>query len=205
MTAIVACAFRRLTTPRPEGHHPHAAARRRQRGLPLSPAVVDVHEWFETLRPSWYSAGPALHLAILEAARAHPEGLGRQRPRFASGGGTRWGRRSSTASSAPWASSAGTLRLQRGRADRRQHPGRAQARHGRASLAGDPEHRRRGRSAGRPWRARRDPRARRHGDARLPRRRDTQPRGCATAGSTPATSAASMKKASCTCTGVCAR
>jgi len=55
--------------------------------FPLSPAVVDVHEWFETLRPSWYSAGPALHLAILEAARAHPEGLGRQRPRFASSGG----------------------------------------------------------------------------------------------------------------------
>ncbi len=55
--------------------------------FPLSPAVVDVHEWFETLRPSWYSAGPALHLAILEAARAHPEGLGQQRPRFASSGG----------------------------------------------------------------------------------------------------------------------
>ena len=44
--------------------------------FPLSPAVVDVHEWFETLRPSWYSAGPALHLAILEAACAHPEGRG---------------------------------------------------------------------------------------------------------------------------------
>ncbi len=55
--------------------------------FPLSPAVVDVHEWFETLRPSWYSAGPALHLAILEAAHAHPEGLGQQRPRFASSGG----------------------------------------------------------------------------------------------------------------------
>ncbi|WP_394375356.1 AMP-binding protein [Stutzerimonas frequens] len=55
--------------------------------FPLSPAVVDLHEWFASLRPSWYSAGPALHLAILEAARAHPEGLGRQRPRFASSGG----------------------------------------------------------------------------------------------------------------------
>jgi len=55
--------------------------------FPLSPAVVDVHEWFETLRPSWYSAGPALHLAILEAARAHPEGLSTQRLHFASSGG----------------------------------------------------------------------------------------------------------------------
>ncbi len=55
--------------------------------FPLSPAVVDLHEWFESLRPSWYSAGPALHRAILEAASAHPEGLGTQRPRFASSGG----------------------------------------------------------------------------------------------------------------------
>ena len=55
--------------------------------FPLSPAVVDLHEWFESLRPSWYSAGPALHRAILEAASAHPEGLGTQRSRFASSGG----------------------------------------------------------------------------------------------------------------------
>jgi len=55
--------------------------------FPLSPAVVDLHEWFARLRPSWYSAGPALHLAILEAARAHPEGLSTQRLRFASSGG----------------------------------------------------------------------------------------------------------------------
>lgn len=55
--------------------------------FPLSPAVVDLHEWFVSLRPSWYSAGPALHLAILEAARAHPEGLSAQRLRFASSGG----------------------------------------------------------------------------------------------------------------------
>jgi len=55
--------------------------------FPLSPAVVDLHEWFASLRPSWYSAGPALHLAILEAARAHPEGLSTQRLHFASSGG----------------------------------------------------------------------------------------------------------------------
>ena len=55
--------------------------------FPLSPAVVDPHEWFDTLRPTWYSAGPALHRAILEAATAHPEGLGSHRPRFASSGG----------------------------------------------------------------------------------------------------------------------
>ncbi|RYJ62959.1 AMP-binding protein [Pseudomonas songnenensis] len=55
--------------------------------FPLSPAVVDLHEWFEALRPSWYSAGPALHRAVLEAATTHPEGLGAHRPRFASSGG----------------------------------------------------------------------------------------------------------------------
>ncbi|WP_219856989.1 AMP-binding protein [Stutzerimonas kunmingensis] len=55
--------------------------------FPLSPAVVDLHEWFEALRPTWYSAGPALHRAILEAATTHPEGLGAHRPRFASSGG----------------------------------------------------------------------------------------------------------------------
>lgn len=55
--------------------------------FPLSPAVVDLHEWFDALRPTWYSAGPALHRAVLEAATTHPEGLGAHRPRFASSGG----------------------------------------------------------------------------------------------------------------------
>lgn len=55
--------------------------------FPLSPAVVDLHEWFDALRPTWYSAGPALHRAVLEAATTYPEGLGAHRPRFASSGG----------------------------------------------------------------------------------------------------------------------
>ncbi|MCF7200879.1 AMP-binding protein [Pseudomonas oligotrophica] len=55
--------------------------------FPLSPAVVDLHEWFETLQPTWYSAGPALHRAILEAGRTHPHDLARHRLQFASSGG----------------------------------------------------------------------------------------------------------------------
>lgn len=55
--------------------------------FPLSPATVDLHEWFETLQPSWYSAGPALHRAVLEATHSRPEAFARHRLRFASSGG----------------------------------------------------------------------------------------------------------------------
>ncbi|MCW3149258.1 AMP-binding protein [Stutzerimonas stutzeri] len=55
--------------------------------FPLSPAAVDLHEWFETLQPTWYSAGPALHRAILEATHSRPGSFVQQRLRFASSGG----------------------------------------------------------------------------------------------------------------------
>jgi acyl-coenzyme A synthetase/AMP-(fatty) acid ligase/thioesterase domain-containing protein len=55
--------------------------------FPLSASSIDLQEWFEQLQPTWYSASPALHRAILEAARARPE-LGRaHRITFASSGG----------------------------------------------------------------------------------------------------------------------
>lgn len=55
--------------------------------FPLSPAVIDLHEWFDTLQPSWYSAGPAMHRAILEAAQARADDPEQHRPDFASSGG----------------------------------------------------------------------------------------------------------------------
>lgn len=55
--------------------------------FPLSAATVDLHEWLVTLQPSWYSAGPALHRAMLEATRSRPESCAAHRLRFASSGG----------------------------------------------------------------------------------------------------------------------
>lgn len=39
--------------------------------FPSNPTSVDAAEWFARLRPTWYSAGPTLHLAILEKIEAH--------------------------------------------------------------------------------------------------------------------------------------
>lgn len=36
--------------------------------IPASPAQVDLPEWFDRLRPTWYSAGPTLHRAVLDMA-----------------------------------------------------------------------------------------------------------------------------------------
>jgi acyl-CoA synthetase (AMP-forming)/AMP-acid ligase II/thioesterase domain-containing protein/acyl carrier protein len=55
--------------------------------FPLSAASVDLEEWFEALQPTWYSASPAMHRAILEAARARPEFARAHRILFASSGG----------------------------------------------------------------------------------------------------------------------
>ena len=55
--------------------------------FPLSATTVDLHEWLETLRPTWYSAGPTMHRAILDAARARPHAHAKHRLRFASSGG----------------------------------------------------------------------------------------------------------------------
>lgn len=38
--------------------------------FPLSASRVDVAEWLDALQPTWYSAGPTAHLAILEKVRA---------------------------------------------------------------------------------------------------------------------------------------
>jgi acyl-CoA synthetase (AMP-forming)/AMP-acid ligase II/thioesterase domain-containing protein/acyl carrier protein len=56
--------------------------------FPASPADVDLHEWFEVLKPTWYSAGPALHRAVLEAARSQPGTISQHTLRFASSGGS---------------------------------------------------------------------------------------------------------------------
>jgi oxalate---CoA ligase len=57
--------------------------------FPASATDVDLHEWFEVLRPTWYSAGPALHRAVLEAAKARPNTVLGHELRFASSGGAR--------------------------------------------------------------------------------------------------------------------
>ena len=36
--------------------------------FPSNPTSVDLAEWFGALRPTWYSAGPTLHLSVLEKA-----------------------------------------------------------------------------------------------------------------------------------------
>jgi oxalate---CoA ligase len=36
--------------------------------FPSNPTNVDLQEWFGELRPTWYSAGPTLHLSVLEKA-----------------------------------------------------------------------------------------------------------------------------------------
>ncbi|WP_245273074.1 AMP-binding protein [Microvirga lotononidis] len=38
--------------------------------IPSNAAAVDLTEWFDALRPTWYSAGPTLHNAVLDKARA---------------------------------------------------------------------------------------------------------------------------------------
>ena len=38
--------------------------------VPASAAAVDLAEWFDMLRPTWYSAGPTLHAAVLDKARS---------------------------------------------------------------------------------------------------------------------------------------
>ncbi len=37
--------------------------------FPASASIVDLTEWFDALRPTWYSAGPTLHSAVLDKAR----------------------------------------------------------------------------------------------------------------------------------------
>jgi acyl-CoA synthetase (AMP-forming)/AMP-acid ligase II len=41
--------------------------------LPTSSTALDFPEWFDFLRPTWYSAGPTLHRFVLETARQTPD------------------------------------------------------------------------------------------------------------------------------------
>jgi acyl-CoA synthetase (AMP-forming)/AMP-acid ligase II len=55
--------------------------------FPANPTRVDLPEWFGTLEPTWYSAGPTLHLAVLEKARALADIRTLHRLRFISSAG----------------------------------------------------------------------------------------------------------------------
>ena len=41
--------------------------------LPTSATAMDFVEWFDLLKPTWYSAGPTFHRFVLDAARATPD------------------------------------------------------------------------------------------------------------------------------------
>jgi acyl-CoA synthetase (AMP-forming)/AMP-acid ligase II/thioesterase domain-containing protein len=55
--------------------------------VPASAAAVDLPEWFDGLRPTWYSAGPALHRAVLDQAKATANVQAMHTLRFAISGG----------------------------------------------------------------------------------------------------------------------
>ncbi len=55
--------------------------------VPTQPAAVDLAEWFDRLRPTWYSAGPTLHRAVLDAAEADPDARALHTLRFIVSGG----------------------------------------------------------------------------------------------------------------------
>ena len=57
--------------------------------LPANPLNVELSEWLGTLRPTWYSAGPTLHLAVLEKARLRPDARTMHSLRLASSAGAR--------------------------------------------------------------------------------------------------------------------
>jgi len=50
---------------------------------------VELSEWFGTLRPTWYSAGPTLHLAVLEKAQLRPDARTMHSLRLISSAGAR--------------------------------------------------------------------------------------------------------------------
>ena len=55
--------------------------------FPANPSIVELSEWFGSLAPTWYSAGPTLHLAVLEKARNRPDALTLHSLRFISAAG----------------------------------------------------------------------------------------------------------------------
>jgi acyl-CoA synthetase (AMP-forming)/AMP-acid ligase II len=42
-------------------------------GFPANTTNVDISEWFDDLSPTWYSAGPTLHLSVLEKFEQRPD------------------------------------------------------------------------------------------------------------------------------------
>ncbi|MGE0034841.1 MAG: non-ribosomal peptide synthetase [Xanthobacteraceae bacterium] len=57
--------------------------------FPANPLNVELSEWLGTLRPTWYSAGPTLHLAVLEKAQLRPDARTMHSLRLASSAGAR--------------------------------------------------------------------------------------------------------------------
>jgi len=55
--------------------------------FPVNATNVDLSEWFCDLRPTWYSAGPTLHLAVLEKAEARADARTMHLLRFISSAG----------------------------------------------------------------------------------------------------------------------
>lgn len=55
--------------------------------LPANPINVDLAEWFAALSPTWYSAGPTLHLAVVEKAGVRSDARRMHRLRFISSAG----------------------------------------------------------------------------------------------------------------------
>jgi len=56
-------------------------------GFPANATNVDLSEWFSDLRPTWYSAGPTLHLSVLDKAQGRPDALTMHSLRFISSAG----------------------------------------------------------------------------------------------------------------------
>jgi acyl-CoA synthetase (AMP-forming)/AMP-acid ligase II/thioesterase domain-containing protein len=55
--------------------------------VPSNNAILALDEWFDVLRPTWYSAGPALHAAVLDKARGLDDAQAAHTLRFVMSGG----------------------------------------------------------------------------------------------------------------------
>lgn len=55
--------------------------------FPINASKVDLSEWFGSLKPTWYSAGPTLHLSVLDHARQLPDARTIHSLRFISSAG----------------------------------------------------------------------------------------------------------------------
>jgi acyl-CoA synthetase (AMP-forming)/AMP-acid ligase II len=55
--------------------------------FPRDASLLDISEWLGVLKPTWYSAGPTLHLAMLEKAKSRPDKRTMHSLRFIVSGG----------------------------------------------------------------------------------------------------------------------